>query len=98
MRAKGRGDACGVESAELTSDRGPTKWPLDPRLAKVLFSLEGSPGGSLSSKTIASIKPQCPLPLSLQLLLPGGQVGLFVFFSVYLIIAKSRPIQAKENN
>lgn len=80
VRAKGRGDACGVESTELTSERGPAKWPLDPRLEKALFRLEGSPGGSLSSKTIASIKPQGPLPLSLQLLLPGGQVCLFGFF------------------
>lgn len=80
VRAKGGGDASGVESAELTSEQGPTKWPLDPQLEKVLFSLEGSPGGSLSSKTIASIKPQGPLPLSLQLLLPGGQVGLFGCF------------------
>ena len=95
-RTKGRGDAYGGESAELTSGRalqsGP--WSLG---WKRLFRLEGSPGDSLSSKTIASSKPQGPLPLSLQVLLLGGQVGSFGFFSVFLIIEKSRPIQAKEN-
>ena len=85
----------GERRADLRA--GPTKWPLEPRLEKTLFRLEGSPGDSLSSKTIASSKPQGPLPLSLQVLLLGGQVGSFGFFSVFLIIEKSRPIQAKEN-